>query len=185
MKARLAALLEAPIQTVEDAERAADAARLLRDLMRIETQAEELLARPAKGSPSVVAEEAPAYGSASFEALPLHEAARRALEVAGLPLHVRDLGARIKAHGWRHPRTTRARSDLIEFQLAARLPRYPNVFRRVAPNTFGLIGWPEPPKDRPKPRLGTERGHGPPLSERIGDEPEMIFEEPRGPWRLS
>ncbi|MBI4728531.1 MAG: winged helix-turn-helix domain-containing protein [Acidobacteria bacterium] len=178
MQSRLKGLLGKPVLDAPGAEIAAEAARILRDLMRLEQQAEELLGRRA-GSSATVAEGAPRYGGAgSFEGLALHDAARRVLAAAGAPLHVRDLGARIKASGWRHPRSSHARPDQIEFQLAARLPRYPAVFRRVAPNTFGLAEWGDvaPPR-HPKPRLDAVRGRGPRLARRIADEPDLIFTE--------
>src|SRR5712691_8481868 len=40
--------------------------------------------------------------SPSLAGLSLHEAARRVLEEEGRRMHVQELGARIKARGWRH-----------------------------------------------------------------------------------
>jgi len=183
LRARLRALLERKVETSEDADLVAEAARLLRDLMRLDEQAGALLARAEGGTP--VRERALPYRSGGFEGLPLHEAARRALEAAGEPLHVRDLGARIKAGGWRHPRATRPNPDQIEFQLAARLPRHPHTFRRVAPNTFGLVERDDTaPRARATPRFARVRGRGPTLARTIGEEPDLIHgEEPR--WRSS
>lgn len=186
LQAELRTLLDREVASVEDAELVAEAARLLRDLLRVEQQAEALLER-ATGEPAArAAEPAVRYETAhGFEGLALHEAARRVLAAAGAPLHVRDLGARIKAGGWRHPRASRPQPDQIEFQLAARLPRYPAWFRRVAPNTFGLAEWGEASAPRrARPRLNAVRGRGPKLARRIGDDPALIHgEQPR--WRSS
>lgn len=183
LQRRLRALLEKGVVDVPGAEVAAEAASLLRDLLRLEQQAEELLTRAAGGA-SIAREGVPAYGGSSA-GLTLHEAARRVLAAAGCPMHVRDLGARIKAAGWRHPRSPRARADQIEFQLAARLPRHPEVFRRVAPNTFGLAEWGDAASPRdPRPRLRTVRGRGPRLARRIAEEPDLIFTE-QPTWRSS
>ncbi len=172
------------MEEVESAEIAAEAARLLRDLLRLERDARALIAR-SKEDAGTAREEAAAQDPGGFEGLTLHEAARRVLAAAGTPLHVRDLGARIKSAGWRHPRSRHAREDQIEYQLAARLPRHPHVFRKVAPNTFGLVEWAETSvSPQRKPRLGIAAGKGPPVARRIGDEPEMIFEK-RRKWRSS
>ncbi|HEX9774007.1 MAG TPA: winged helix-turn-helix domain-containing protein [Actinomycetota bacterium] len=182
MKERLRALIDRGVSSLEDADAVAQAAGLLRDLLHLERQAAELLVDGARRA----AESAVPYqATGGYASLTLHEAARRVLEAAATPLHVKDLGARIKAGGWRHPRSKNARPDQIEFQLAARLPRHPGTFRRVAPNTFGLTAWGDADvARRARPRLLAEPGHGPPLARRIGDEPDMIHEdEPR--WRSS
>lgn len=186
MKSRLRALVARPVAGVADAEIAVEAGGLLRDLLRLEEWAEALLARVEGGEAPRAAAERPAeYETGGYEGLTLHEAARRALAAAGVPLHVRDLGGRIKAGGWRHPRSAAPRPDQIEFQLAARLPRHDRTFRRVAPNTFGLAEWGDAlPARRPKPRLEPVRGRGPRLAKRIADEPDLAFgEQPR--WRSS
>jgi len=147
-----------PKATPRDAEDAREAAQALADLLRGEERAIRLLR-------SEVAPDRPGEGSDRYmlTGFPLHEAARRVLEDAGWTMHVHELGTRIKSRGWRHPRSTNARPDQIEFQLAARLPRHPDVFTRVAPNTFGLAKWGDsPPRaERPKPRLGIAASDGP------------------------
>jgi hypothetical protein len=130
---QLRSILSRPIETPEDADRAREAADLLASCLRIEAQARRFLSVGQPG-PTGSREE-------SFSGLPLHEAARRVLEEAGVPLHARDLGARIKARGWHHPRSKVAKPHQIMHQLAARLPRFPEVFQRVAPQTFGLTSW--------------------------------------------
>lgn len=150
VKMQLEEIMRRPKVTVRDAEEAAEAARALADLMRAEERTLRLL-RATAGSSSVATS-----GTRSFAGLPLHEAAYIVLSRAGWPMHVRDLGVRIKIGGWLHPRSKNARPDQIEFQLAARLPRHPETFRKVAPNTFGLVEWGDsPPRTkRPKPQLG-------------------------------
>ncbi len=167
-----------PKLTARDAEEAAEAARALADFLR----AEERTVRLLRGG---VDEPAPARPE-TFAGLPLHEAASRVLERGGWPMHVRDLGVRIKAGGWRHPRTKRARPDQIEFQLAARLPQHPEVFKKFAPNTFGLTAWGNKPpkKHRPKPLIGVFRGSGrfPPARD-VDAELEGYFEDEANRWR--
>jgi len=131
-------------------------------------------------------------GDPSLGGVTLHEAARRVLEEEGRPMHVQELGARIKARGWRHPRSRAARSDQINFQLAARLPRHPETFQRVAPNTFALAAWGDsaPVRQRPKPRLPLfssphRAPDGRPWSEWIGDHPEAPFEDEEASWHSS
>lgn len=188
LRARLRALLSADPEDATHAELQASAAALLADLMGWEERAKALF----EGGRQTgrVSEEAPRYGSrvpGIYEGLPLHEAARRALERAGMPLHVRDLGARIKAGGWRHPRAKDAPPEQIQLQLAARLPTYPEMFRRVEPNTFGLAEWPEPePGQHRRPSLGyVKGGKGEGLARLIGEHPEMILEGERSAWRSS
>jgi hypothetical protein len=147
-----------------------EAAGVLVELIRLEGRARRLI--EAHGSRTS------RDGAKDFATLTLHEAARRVLEEEGRPLHARELGARIKARGWRHPRSQSPRPDQIVFQLAARLPKHPDVFRRVAPNTFALASWDEsPPRPARKPRLGIFRGPGLPISEEIGERPEAPFED--------
>jgi hypothetical protein len=155
LKRRLEEIMSRPKATVRDAEEAAEAAKALAELMRGEERALRLLgtapAADREPRPSV-----PRPGGLPLEGLPLHEAARRVLETGAWPMHVRDLGVRIKAGGWRHPRSAKARPDQIEYQLAARLPRHPETFKKFAPNTFGLAIWGDsPPRtEAPKPHLG-------------------------------
>lgn len=155
LKRRLEEIMSRPKVTVRDAEEAAEAAKALAELMRGEERALRLL----RGSPPQDGAGRPAGPRLSglpLEGLALHEAARRVLETWGWPMHVRELGLRIKSGGWRHPRSTNARPDQIQYQLAARLPRHPETFRKFGPNKFGLAEWGDtPPKlEAPKPRLG-------------------------------
>src|SRR5438876_11692649 len=120
MKEALQAILSRPVRLPEDAEVAKQAAGALGEYLRTEARAEPVLARARASSPE---EDAPP--EADLRGLTLHEAARRVLEAAGNPLHAREIGARIKAGGWHHPRSKHPRSDQIVFQLAARLPRHP------------------------------------------------------------
>ena len=155
LKRRLEEIMARPKATVRDAEEAAEAAKALAELMRAEERALRLLrGSPPKdpaGEPTK-----PRPGGLPLEGLSLHEAARRVLERCGWPMHVRELGLRIKSGGWRHPRSVNARPDQIQYQLAARLPRHPETFKRFAPNTFGLADWGDSPprSEAPKPRLG-------------------------------
>src|SRR6266480_3073299 len=97
-------------ETAEDAEQIAAAAALLADYHRLESRAH----------------------ARSLAGLTLHEAAERVLADAGMPLHASELGRRMKAAGWRHPRTRNAPPQQIEHQLAARLPHYA-AFQKVSP----------------------------------------------------
>lgn len=176
--ARLEAIARRRVADLADADVAAEAARLRRDLLRLTAEIDDFLARASGKRARAAAEEAPAYVAAgSLAGLTLHEAARRVLRSVGAPMHVRELGARIKAGGWRHPRSTRARPDQIEYQLAARLARRPDEFRKTAPNTFGLAEWPDIPTPRRKPRLGLFASGEPGLAQKIADEPGMMFED--------
>jgi hypothetical protein len=163
LKRRLEALVAG---SETDHEVAAKAGAVLLDLIRVEGRANQLLAAgPASG---LVTE--------SFLGMPLQRAAVKVLEDAGEPLHVRELAARIKAGGWRHPRA-RGRGDQLTQQLAARLPRYAE-FRRVRPNTFGLASWGDQPRRRTekRPRAlfeGTDRN----VARWIGEHPDAVFED--------
>jgi hypothetical protein len=117
-------------QNAEDAERIAEAASLLAEYHRLLARVRGLLNETGQRRAA----------SGSLAGLALHEAAERALAEAGVPLHAKELGKRMKARGWRHPRAKHAPPDRIEHQLAARLPQYPQ-FRKVAPQTFGLASW--------------------------------------------
>jgi hypothetical protein len=95
-------------------------------------------------------------------------------------MHVSELGDVIKVRGWRHPRSTNARPDQIQYQLAARLPRHPEVFKKFAPNTFGLAKWGDsPPRtERPRPRLGIKTGVEPytgPSARWLSEHPEAWY----------
>ncbi len=190
--------------------RVEEAGRLLTELIRLEGRARRLFGQDplwelgfgrAYGlwQDAHVRPAAPTRGGAPFlggdirlTGLALHEAARRVLQEEGRPMHVQELGERIKARGWRHPRSRAARPDQINFQLAARLPRHPEAFRRVAPNTFALTAWDEeaPVRERPRPRLplfgSSDRApDGRPWSEWIGDHPEAPFDDEDNAWRSS
>src|SRR5213080_938296 len=132
IQTELQATLARPIERPADAERAREAAELLGELLRLEDRARRLLSSEAQLVPS---------GAADLRGMTLHDAAERVLDDAGVPLHAREIGARMKARGWRHPRSQNPRHDQIVFQIAARLPRHPDRFRRVGPNTFALVKW--------------------------------------------
>lgn len=173
---RLEEVRRRPVGSARDASVVEEAARLLGEMAETEHRAARWLEEIAasKGGPA----------SQDLKGLTLHEAAHRVLEEAGTPLHARELGVRIKAGGWNHPRTRNARSEQIIFQLAARLPRYPHLFRRVGPNTFGLAEWGnrKPGKQRP-PRTGLFRGPGRAIGRDIGESDEPVSEA--GAWRSS
>jgi hypothetical protein len=174
VKERLEQLRMRPVRSARDAGLVEEAARLLGEIVETERRAarwvEDVLARSSAST------------AGDLSGLTLHEAARRVLEEAGTPLHARELGTRIKAGGWRHPRSANAGDEQIIFQLAARLPRYPHVFRRVAPNTFALAEWASRSKQR-SPRVGLFRGPGRPIGRSIGDSEEPFGEGT--PWRSS
>lgn len=164
-----AILKEAPV-TPADAERAAQAAAALAAYLRLEQETAAITDRAAPARPDA------GRPGGSLDALTLHDAAEVVLERAGSPLHVRDLGKRIKAGGWKHKRSKDPRPDQIQYQLAARLPRHAETFVRVAPNTFGLVRWGKHRKRRPRPRLATFEGPGRPIGREIGENPDVIFE---------
>ena len=164
-------------KTPAEAERAARAAEALAAYLRLEANVESLLAPGAR---------TPAYGGQSprsLQGLTLHEAAERVLEQSGVPLHVKELGNRIKAGGWKHKRSPNARPDQIRYQLAARLPRHPEVFVRVSPNTFGLVIWGSNPPPPPKPRVGLFGGSEKPSGRDLGNDPGAPATA--GRWRSS
>ncbi|HYV02290.1 MAG TPA: HTH domain-containing protein [Actinomycetota bacterium] len=178
VKEDLEAVLERTPRTPEDAEAMQEAASILASYLRLEEQVARLSGRSKRGEEAV-------RDQGSLRGLTLHEAARRVLLRAGVPLHARELGTRIKAGGWTHPRSRVARPEQIVFQLAARLPRHPDTFVRVAPNTFGLVEWGErdaPP--RPRPRLGVFLGPGRAVGREIGDSDEPVAGEAWS-WRSS
>ncbi|CAN5714164.1 hypothetical protein BH24ACT26_BH24ACT26_18420 [soil metagenome] len=175
-KKELEELLASPVASAEDAERAAQAAEALAAYIRAEERAERVL----RGGSL---DKATGAGG-SLAGLALHEAAERVLDQAGIPLHVRELGRRIKAGGWTHPRSTRAGGDLIQYQLAARLPKHPERFRRAAPNTFALTKWgDEPATAAPaRRRVGLFRGPGGATGRDIGESSEEVA---KATWRSS
>jgi hypothetical protein len=177
LKERLEEIMRRPKVTPRDADDACEAAKALADLLRGEERALRLLR--AGGSPSDAGQAKQPY---LLTGLTLHEAAQRVLEDAGWPMHVRELGTLIKIRGWRHPRSTNAAPDQIQFQLAARLPRHPDVFKKFAPNTFGLAKWGDsPPRaERPKPRLdllGTDPAHQGPSALRLSEHDEEWYDD--------
>src|SRR6266511_3809021 len=116
VKEDLEAVLERTPRTPEDAEAMQEAASILASYLRLEEQVARLSGRSKRGEEAV-------RDQGSLRGLTLHEAARRVLLRAGVPLHARELGTRIKAGGWTHPRSRVARPEQIVFQLAARLLR--------------------------------------------------------------
>jgi HB1, ASXL, restriction endonuclease HTH domain len=173
----LASILARPITTAEEAEAAQEAAGLLATYLRLERRAVELSERAQNAGARET--------SGDLRGKTLDEAARAVLEEAGVPLHARELGARIKARGWRHPRSKQARPDQIVYQLASRLGRDPS-FRRVSSNTFALAAWGEGhagPR-RAKPRLGIFRGPGGTTGRDIASSDEPLS-QPGAAWRSS
>jgi len=157
-------------------EGAEEAAQLLLEWIRLEGRARRVLS----------AARAATSSGTDFSELTLHAAAQRVLEEEGRPLHARELGERIKARGWRHRRSPTPRPDQIVFQLAARLPKHGDVFRRVAPNTFALASWTKNgPPQRPKPRLGIFSSGGGVTGAIIGEQPEAPMEAGEARWRSS
>jgi len=181
LKRRLEEIMRRPTVTARDAEEAAEAARALADLLRGEERALRVLGT-ARTEQHDSRPTAPRPGGPPLAGLTLHEAARRVLERWGWPMHVSELGVRIKGGGWRHPRSANPRPDQIEYQLAARLPRHPETFKRFALNTFGLAAWGDSPprREAPKPRLGIfssgEPYEGPP-ARWLAEHPEAWYDD--------
>jgi hypothetical protein len=177
LQEELERLVASPIEDAAGAERAREAAGILAEYLRLRDRADRLL------SPMEDAER----GAGQLAGLTLHAAAERVLQEAGTPLHARELGARIKAGGWRHPRSKVARPEQIVHQLAARLPRHPQMFRRVAPQTFALAKWGDdgfPARPGIRPRLSLFDGPGEAIAAKIGDSDEHL--SGRGAsWRSS
>lgn len=154
---RLRALTGRPIDSPADGRVVEEAARLLTMLLEMEERVAVLeggATPPPEGE--MVGEHAPAYGD--FKTLPLHEAARRVLLEDGFVMHARTLAIRLYIRGWRPRRTPDAKPRRIADQIAARLPRHPETFVRVAPNTFWLVGVEARP--RPRPTLPLFSGPG-------------------------
>lgn len=175
LKNELTEVVGGQIRDPADAKRVQAAAGLLGELLELERRAETLLADDPQVSPG-----------GSLAGLTLHAAAERVLDDGGVPLHARELGVRIKARGWIHPRSRVGRPHQIVRQLAARLPKHPEVFRRVAPQTFALVKWGKDsfPGPRAEPRLGLFRGPGTGVAGRIGESGEAI-ESGDAEWRSS
>ena len=168
LRERLEQVLHQPTETVADAERAARAAEALAAYLGLEERVSRLLGEREPGRrPTPRLDEQP------FAGMSLHVAAEHVLREANVPLHVRELGRRIKAGGWRHKRSANPRPDQILYQLAARLPRHPEVFVRVAPNTFGLREWASAVKKQPRPRVGLFAGPRKPVAREIGDRSDL------------
>jgi hypothetical protein len=169
--------LEEVVADSTDGDEAKRASELLIQLIRLERQATLVLAS-AERKPDGVRREA--------HRLTLHACAEVILRESGRPMHVRELGAAIKATGWTHPRSRHARPDQILYQLAARLPRYPQ-FARVAPNTFALTEWGTsgPSAERPRPRLGVAKSKGDRPAREIDEELSGYGDEERAAWRSS
>jgi HB1, ASXL, restriction endonuclease HTH domain len=180
------------IESADEAERLSEAASLLAAYRRLDERGEVLLRKAGAAALNHYAaqlgvSESTTEVASNLGRLSLHEAARRVLEEAGTPLHVRELGARIKAGGWTHPRSKDPRGDLILFQLAARLPRYPDTFERVAPNTFGLTKWSDPLAGGRKvrePRTAMFQGPGRPVGRETGESEDAVATEDAR-WRSS
>ena len=177
VRKELQGVLSTDIKTADDADRAREAADLLAALLRIESAAARLLGHR---------EEVRSTGGADLRGMTLHDAAEQVLEDAGVPLHVKELGMRIKARGWTHPRSSHPRPDQIFFQLAARLPRYSDRFHRVGPNTFALARWEESPQGvtRRRPRTSLFRGPGEAIG-RAASESEEPVTGGEASWRSS
>lgn len=179
LRRRLEEILARPKATRRDAEEAVEAAQAIADLMDAEERALRLvsgradLSSPAERPPEILT------------GLTLHEAARAVLAQAGWPMHVRDLAVRVKTGLWHNPRGKDANAKQLALQLAARLPRHPEIFRRVAPNTFALAGWGDNPprKERPKPLIGIFASDGTHAARDIDEELETILEDERNQWR--
>lgn len=169
----LGEILAKPVASARDAERAARAAEALADYLRASERAEVVIRESVEAL-----ESNELHAPGDLAGLTLQDAAQIVLERAGTPLHVKELGRRIKAGGWRHPRSRAARPDQINYQLAARLPRQPERFKRVAPNTFALIGWDRAPErsQRRFPRMGVFKGGGEAIGRLSGEHPEAPLE---------
>jgi hypothetical protein len=173
----LAALVRAPIRSPADAERAARAAEALAEVLRATEKARRALSKePESAAPTP---------AGSLAGRTLHDAAAAVLEEAGRPLHARELGSRIKARGWTHPRGGPARPEQIVYQLAARLPRHAHRFRRVAPNTFALAKWGDDvaPRTPRKPRIALFKGPVGSTGRLIGESDEQPAKDAE--WRSS
>src|SRR5213594_2914211 len=93
----LRSVLERQPETPEEAEAMQEAAAILASYLRLEERTRRLIGSSGR--------EDALRPPGSLRGLTLHDAARRVLEEAGAPLHARELGTRIKAGGWSHPRS--------------------------------------------------------------------------------
>lgn len=179
----------------------AEAAAILRDHHRLVARARAVLGeddapeRAGAGVLARVGEHAPAYDAGQpyrydpaliTHQRSLHEMVRVLLEAMERPMHVRAIAAHIRGSGWRSPRGGADTPGKLEAQIASRLVKHPDLFERVAPNTFGLAGWP-----RYEPRAkalfpvfdGLGQREGISYAEWIGDHPEAPFIDPdNSPW---
>lgn len=192
---RVEELVAEAVGDPDRAEAVAEAAAILRDHHRLAARARAVLGET---GPALAAERAPAYGARKpypydpaliTPKRSLHEIVRILLEAVQMPMHVRDIAGHVRGSGWTSPRGGADAPGKLEAQLSARLMKHPDIFERVAPNTFGLVGWPpyEAPMRR-KPRFplwdcppeerGTES-----WAEWIGDHPEApIIDPDNSPW---
>lgn len=176
VRERLEELIQQPVDSFASAAQVAKAAEALAEIIRAEEEASRVFGIAPLKEPTRT------ISSHDLAGMTLHDAAETVLRDAGIPLHVRELGKRIKARGWTHPRSSRPRPDQILYQLAARLPRHPRVFNRVAPNTFALVDWETVASSRVRPRFGLFKGPGGVAAE-TGEHPERTFEGTT--WRSS
>lgn len=159
----------------------AEAATILRDHHRVAERARALLGD--RQAPRTAAEAPATYarGAQSIREVPqrpLHEVVRMLLQAVQTPMHVRDLTASVRGSGWRSPRGGDASPAKLEAQITSRLVKHPEIFERVAPNTFGLVGWP-PPDRRAMLRLGlidTPRRAGDLWADEIHEHEDAIYE---------
>ncbi len=179
LRQRLEEILQRRPESPADAERAAQAAEALASYLRLGERVRQLLD---EGGPEAH-QEPRRLGAEGLKGMTLHGAAEQVLRQAGVPLHVRELAKRIKAGGWTHKRSVNPRPDQILYQLAARLPRFPDVFVRVAPNTFGLKEWAHSTNERPRPRIALFCGKGKPSGRDIGERSDVAAGA--GQWRSS
>jgi hypothetical protein len=170
---KLSELLRRPVKRPDDAERVGEAAEALAELLHAEERAERIL----------TSRQPPMAARQSLAGRVLQDAAEAVLEEAGQPLHAAELGRRMKARGWSHPRGASSPNQIVH-QLAARLPRYPRRFRRVAPNTFSLTRWGAlEAAPAPKPRVGLFSSPGGSTGRQIGESPDLPPGEAE--WRSS
>jgi HB1, ASXL, restriction endonuclease HTH domain len=178
LRAALEEIVQRPIDSLRDAELAREAADAIGQYLQWEASARRLL-QQAHGEPAPPPPE-------SLQGLTLRQAAIRVLQDAGGPLHIKELGARIKAGGWRHPRAENPRPDLILFQLASQLRRHSETFRWVGPNTFALTEWHgrSPGGNDRLPRIGLFEGPGAAVGAASAQSDEAVTAGDAG-WRSS
>jgi hypothetical protein len=180
LKRRLEEILARPKVTRRDAEEAVEAAQAIADLMRAEERALRLVA----GGEGEARSPGPVQRR-TLAGLTLHAAAEHVLRKYGWPMHVKELALTILSEGWTSPRARETTVPRLALQLASRLPRYPERFRRTAPNTFSLAEWGNDPprKERPRPLIGIFASDGTHAARDIDQELETVFEDERNQWR--